>query len=440
MEDFKKNIDKIVSKVLSEAINQKANTILEMAKETSEELHGNQKKIDVAEPKGKITAADFKKLRDKKDDKGDGKKRTPAGFEHGEIVSGDMGEELHGNQKKLDKNKNNKIDSEDFKLLRKSKKQETDECWDDNSDGQGWDKANKLSSQEPLYRGTKFVKEESFGDDDIEDVKPYGDFSTDSPKKIGKVKNVGDKYQRKVSKEFKNESVKNVLTLTEDEMIDLIERIVKEQTAVKATNKSLKDSEKENDDNIKAVTKKMQTYLKDASKGKYEMNPKHFPKGNGELAKMTKKAYIPSQAVEEYEDAFSYPGQTNLRFDEIGPNDEAIQKYLEGDSSTGNSQEYGNAVASDTGKKFMKNYKDNLYGAEQADASYKRQPQPVDLAGDDTSDGSLSSKRGKAKKTSAQKAEKILNQLESVDNKNAKVINEEVEKMKRLLSYNKKTQ
>ena len=32
-----------------------------------------------------------------------------------------VGEELHGNQKKLDKNKNNKIDSEDFKILRREK-------------------------------------------------------------------------------------------------------------------------------------------------------------------------------------------------------------------------------------------------------------------------------------------------------------------------------
>lgn len=436
MKELRKNIDEIVSKVLSETINEKANMILETAKEKSGKLHGDQHKIDVAEPKGQITAADFKKLRDNKED---GKKRTPAGFEYGELVSGDMGEELHGNQKKLDKNKNNKIDSEDFKMLRKSKKKETAESWDENSDGKGWSEAQKLSNQEPLYRGTEFVKEESFGDDDIEDVKPYGDFSTDSPKKIGKVKNVGDKYQRKVSKEFKNESIKNTLTLTEDEMIDLIERIVKEQTEVKETNKSLKDSEKENDDNIKAVTEKMQTYLKNASKGKYDMNPKYFPKGNGELAKMDKKAYVPSEAVEEYEDAFSYPGQTNLRFDEIAPNDDAIKKYLEGDSSTGNSQDYANAVPSNTGKKFMKNYKENLYGAEQADASYKRQPQPVDLAGDDTSDGKLASKRG-GKKTSAQKAEKILNQLESVDDKKNKILTEDLEKMKHLLSYNKKTQ
>jgi hypothetical protein len=87
----------------------------------------------------------------------------------------------------------------------------------------------------------------------------------------------------------------------------------------------------------------------------------------------------------------------------------------------------------------MKNYKENLYGAEQADASYKRQPQPVDLAGDDTSDGKLASKRG-GKKTSAQKAQDILTKLESVDDKKSSMIKEDMEKMKKLLNYNQKTQ
>ena len=59
----------------------------------------------------------------------------------------------------------------------------------------------------------------------------------------------------------------------------------------------------------------------------------------------------------------------------------------------------------------MKNYKENLYGAEQADASYKRQPQPVDQAGEHTEKGSLKSKRGK--KTS----QSILNKLEKNINK-----------------------
>jgi hypothetical protein len=384
MKNVRKHIENLVSDVLKETFENKANRIIETAKDMTEKLHGGQKKLDVAEPKGKITKADFDKLRSKKE-----------------------------------------------------------------------------------------TKEESYGDTEMDSVKPYGDFEITKPK-VGKVKNVGYEYEKKVAKEFNEgdetiegnefsaalskareegndsfevdgktypvkENKKSTISMSEEELIDLIETIVAEQSTVSLTNKSLKQSKTTNDDHIKAVTKKMKEYLKDGSKGSYEAEPKSFPKGNGELAKMAKKAYVPSKAVEEYEDAFSYPGQTNLRYDEIAPNDEIIEKYLEGDSSTGNSQEYANAVPSETGKKFMKNYKENLYGAEQADASYKRQPQPVDLAGDDTSDGSLGSKRGR-KKTSAQKAQDILTQLESVDQKKSELVKEDMLKMKNLFSYNKKTQ
>jgi hypothetical protein len=386
MNNVRKHIENLVASVLQETIEKRANQILETAKnETAEQLHGNQKKIDVAKPKGKITAADFEKLR-------------------------------------------------------KGKKVET--------------------------------KEESYGDTEMDSVEPYGDFSTKKPK-VGKVKNSGYDYEHKIAKEFNEadetvegnefsaalakareagkdsfeidgktypvkESKKTIISLTEEEILDLIEKIVKEQTEVTSTNKSLKTSETTNQDNIKAVTKKMKQYLKPGSKTEYEANPKIFPKGNGELAKMDKKAYVPSEAVEEYQDAFSYPGQTNLRYDEIQPNDSQIEKYLDGDSTTGNSQEYGNAVASNTGKKFVKNYKENLYGAEQADASYKRQPQPVDMAGDETSSGNLKSKRGK--KSSAQKAQDILTKLESTDDRSQKMIKEDMEKMKHLLGYKKNTQ
>ena len=73
MDNFKRNIDKLVSRILNEEIENKAKTIAEQMEfgewkeiDANEELKGNQKKIDVAEPKGKITSADFKKLRDAK--------------------------------------------------------------------------------------------------------------------------------------------------------------------------------------------------------------------------------------------------------------------------------------------------------------------------------------------------------------------------------------
>jgi glutamate synthase domain-containing protein 3 len=44
------------------------------------------------------------------------------------------------------------------------------------------------------------------------------------------------------------------------------------------------------------------------------------------------------------------------------------------------------------------------------------------------------------KKSSTAKAEKIMNQLESTEDKKSKIVAEEMNKMKNLISYNRKTQ
>lgn len=416
MRNVEKHIDDIVSKVLSEQVALKAEQIMSMA---SEELHGGQKKLD-KNKNGKLDSEDFKMLRKDKDKKE--KPRTPAGFEHGEIVSGDV-----------------------------------DEYFDDEVDSQ-WMADEKLAKNEPLYRGTKFVDEEeeldeySFGDTATDDDLSYDDMlpSNEYEKEIKtphKVKNVGDKYQRKVSKEFgegeefpdlsgdgkvtrkdvllgRGVKLKESLQLTEDELVELIEKIVKEQTEVKETNSSLKKTKTENDDYIKSVTKKMKEYLKDASKGEYDMNPEQFPKGNGELAKMAKKAYTPSGAVEEYIENFAYsPGMENLQYDEIKPNEEWMEKTIEGSSMTGNGKG-GNAIDTGLGKKINKKRKDNLYGAEK-NRSYNRVPQPVDNAGEEKG---------------ADKLNNMFKKLGESEDKKSKLINEEMEKMKHLLGYKKKTQ
>ena len=69
MKNFQEGIDNLVTKILNEEIDAKVKQIMENKGEWEEELHGGQSKIDVAEPKGKITAADFKKLRDAKSHK-----------------------------------------------------------------------------------------------------------------------------------------------------------------------------------------------------------------------------------------------------------------------------------------------------------------------------------------------------------------------------------
>ena len=294
--------------------------------------------------------------------------------------------------------------------------------------------------------GSDFDSEESEweeieeGDDAYEselDEKLYGNQSKIDKNKNGRIDREDFKMLRKESKVY----------FTESEMIDIIENIVNEEkkkgkapSAQNILKSSLGLSKKENDDYIKSVTKKMKDYLKDASKGDFEMDPTNFPEGNYDLDKRkeTLKKYTPSEAVDEYIDAFSYPGMTNLVYDEIKPNDKNIEKYLKGDKTTGNAEvdedgkALGNVVPSKVGEKFLKNYKENLYGQEQMTASYKRQSQPVDMAGDDTESGTLKSKKGK--KT----AQGVLDALdESVENQ--KVILE-MQKMKNIIGYNRKTQ
>ena len=407
MKNVEKHINEIVSKVLSEQVALKAEEIMSMA---NEELHGGQKKLD-KNKNGKLDSDDFKMLRkDKKE-----KPRTPAGFEHGEIVSGDVDED--------------EVDSQ-------------------------WMADEELAKNEPLYRGVDEaeMEEYSFGDTATDDDLGYNDMlpSAKYEKEIKtphKVKNVGDKYQRKVSKEFsegedfpdlsgdgkvtkkdvllgRGVKLKESLQLTEDELVELIEKIVKEQTEVKETNSSLKKTKTENDDYIKSVTKKMKEYLKDASKGEYDMNPEQFPKGNGELAKMAKKAYTPSGAVEDYIENFAYsPGMENLQYDEIKPNEDWMEKTIEGSSMTGNGKG-GNAIDTGLGKKINAKRKKNLYAVEK-NRSYNRVAQPIDNAGETKGADTL---------------DKMFKKLGESDEKKTKLINEEMEKMKHLLGYKKKTQ
>ena len=326
-------------------------------------------------------------------------------------------EKLHGKQHRLDKNKNGRLDKEDFKMLRKQQDEE-----------------------EQLYE-VEFNKEVEEGETDESREFAYAAMMA---KKKGK-----DTFEL----DGKSFDVKESILYTESDLLDLIESLVlEEKRKFKVTEpkgyreyeRAHKADKKENDDYLKSVAKKMTDYLKKSSDSgsKYEMKEtKKFPTENGGLKKGIRKKYTPSDAVDDYIDAFSYPGQTNLVFDEIKPTEKNIEKYLKGHRTTGNAQvdddgnALGNVVPSETGEKFFKNFKDNLYGQEQMDASYKRQPQPVDQAGEETERGSLKTKRGK--KTS----QSVLNKVEeSIGEKSEKKLNEEFGRMYELMGYNRKTQ
>ena len=237
-----------------------------------------------------------------------------------------------------------------------------------------------------------------------------------------------------------NESKSNSLILTEDELISMIEKIVNEQekeNKVKGnikvekakgtveTDKVLKADKGENDDYLKLVTKKMKDYLKDGSKGEYNANPEFFPKGNGQLAKMAKKAYEPTEDVEEYIEDFAYGGgMENLDYDEIKPNEEWMEKTIEGSSKTGNSQDYANAEKTEFGKKLNAKRKRNAFSQEKKQ-SYQKSNQP-------TTKGEVS----KVEK----KSDKMFAKLESTDDNKEKLVNEQIDKMKKFIDYDRKTQ
>ena len=573
MKNFQNDIDKLVSKILSEEIDSKVRKIMETKSEFDEELSGSQSKIDVAQPKGKITAADFKKLRDgKKSNKSEveenifkkmfGKKEDPevvpaqekdrkenprslwdAGYDYDDIRGWHM---PAPGQHRFDRDKSDKKEVDEFYFY----------------DGEEED-AEELSQNEPTYvgrglRDNKIMSKlknaiRSFNEEDMDDDSDWEEIDLDdetdesqleedeategnaftgalaNAKKSGKdsfevdgkeynVNESEDKWIQKTnmkkgglhkalgipegnkipksklnsikkdlmskakgdkklsaadSKLLKqvnmaltlgglNES-RNILTLSENELIDMIEQIVKEEIVkdpseknnfsvnkpqgLKKTEKAQGESKKENDNYSKEVVKKMKDYMKDMYMGGkgYEENPDDFPQSNYDMEKEhNEMKYHPSDAVEEYIEAFSYPGMTNLVYDEIKPDDEMISRQIKGDIKNGNAvtgkdgKALGNVSkrSEKVGDRFKKNFDENLYGAEQMNVSYKRQPQPVDIAGSKKQNGSLKS----IKSSSTGKAEKIMNQLESTEAKATKIINEDLQKMKNLISYNRKTQ
>ena len=482
------NIDKLVSKILNEEIENKAKQISEQLEEgewteieVDEQLKGGQKKIDVAEPKGKITAADFKKLRDNKTNK---KEVDEFYFDFDGDDSED--EEMEMGRDKFHVTRKPKMMGsfdDDHGFYDEDERQYTGD-FDFDYDEEEFDDFDSFDSKyggkqrlfAPGKEGKKFfdMYKERFGKPfRVRTPRDMGEAETEEgnafsgaladAKKSGK-----DSFEVDGKTYNVKENRKSSLKLTEDELIDLIEQIVLEQSVkdpaeksnisnkspegLKKTDKVLGLNKKENDDYAKEVVEKMKDYMKDMFSGSngYDENPDDFPQSNYDMEKDHKeKKYHPSDAVEEYIEAFAYPGMTNLVYDEIKPDDEMIEKQIKGDSKNGNAvtgsdgKALGNVSkrSEKTGERFKKNFDENLYGAEQQKASYKRQPQEtIEVAGEGKTKGSLKSKQGADKASSINKASKILNTLESKEEKKSKVISEEMEKMKNLIGYNRKTQ
>jgi len=415
MKNIKNQIDSIIDKVLKEEIDKKSHQMSDKVEnewveiETKESLRGGQHKLDVAKPKGKITSADFKKLRSMK-------KTDEAETDEGNAFTGALSNAKEKGEDSFE------VDGKKYKVTEEKK-------WIQKTD------MNKGA----LHKKLGIPQDEKIPVGKLKKLKSELQKKGEGNRKMS----ASDlKLLKQVNLALTLKDVKESVTLREDELIDLIETIVLEQKVkdvseknniskkspegLKKTEKALDASQKENDDYIKQVTKKMKDYLKDASKGEYNENPSYFPKGNGELGEMPKKAYKASNAVEEYIENFAYAaGLDELVYDEIEPNEEWVKDNIVGSSRTGNNPKWANAVETDLGERIYKKSQVKPYSTEKRKGSYKRQAQPIDQAGEHKGKDSI---------------DDMFAKLESKQNKKEILVNEEMSKMKDLITYNRKTQ
>jgi hypothetical protein len=219
--------------------------------------------------------------------------------------------------------------------------------------------------------------------------------------------------------------------LSEEKLLDIIEQtVIAEEMKFKKGEtpkgyseyeKSVKKSKKENDDYLKSVGKKMKDYLEDGSKGEYNENPKHFPKNNGQLEKMSKKAYVMSNDGKDFIDDYLQPGMENIVPDQIEYDENWVADNIKGSSKTGNNPEWANGEETELGDRLTKKMKDKKYNNAKMTA-YRKSKQPItDGTGENSGKG-------------------IDLKLESIAERKQEILSEEFSKIQNLINYDRKTQ
>jgi hypothetical protein len=359
----------------------------------------------------------------------------------------EMDEKLVGKQSKLDKNKNGKIDSQDFKMLRKDKNEDDSEDESSNKDD---DKKPKKKEDKPkefrpgVDLGKSFEKFKKMNDmkeeGDVEEnafvlaadaAKDAGEKEFEFPKGSGKMHKVTIKQDIPEEDEDENrsscnecggqlneegscnecgygsmkESKKKVVRLTETQLIDAIKKIVKESVpGLREYKKAHDASGKSNKSSVSDVSKKMKDYLT------FEGNDN--PEFPNQIKKGDKMAINNTKEQDEVVDKERGRALQDLKYDnEPSENFKKRMKMaIEGDKLMGNeSKEMGNVVpkkgTSERLLKGVKNKKEELDNR----VLYNKERVPVKT---------VNESKGK---------------LESI-------LDEEVDRIMKIQSYNKKTQ
>jgi hypothetical protein len=194
-----------------------------------------------------------------------------------------------------------------------------------------------------------------------------------------------------------NES-KKVMKIKESDLLGIINQIIEEDVpGADMLKKTRQGTAKETTDHLKDVNKKITDYLSFENNDNPEF-PKPIGKGDKKVIHNT------DEENEEMEDNRGY-GLQHLKYD-IEPSKEfkeRLEKAIKGDSTMGNSTEYGNAIKSDLGDNVLKQAK-RKKEKEDGRPLYPKDPQPVKLVRD------------------------------------KKTVSEEIERMKEMYTYYKKTQ
>lgn len=286
---------------------------------------------------------------------------------------------------------------------------EVDECWKQMEE-------EEMEEEEDCQEcGGDYMKEELKGDQHKIDANHNGKIDAEDFKMLKNKKEVKEGTCEKCGKEIcecgsmMNESKKKkTLRLTETELTNLIAKMVNESVpGLTVTKKSHTESGKENSANLNDVDKKMKDYLSIPGNNNNEF-PQQNKKGDSVKVNTTNEeddtiADLRGGGLEDLD----YAIEPSQRFKD------RLKKALEGDVTMGNSQEAANVVKSDLGKKIgekieRKKKKEKETFEVSWGHSWKT-PEPVTVVKESTSDSQT-------------------------------LLNEEIEKMKKIASYNKKTQ
>lgn len=330
---------------------------------------------------------------------------------------GETQEELVGKQEKLDVNKNGKIDADDFKKLKNDDINETHDEVDSSythfavnkENGKiftGWDYADLDKDS---------IKHYVIGDLKDLDLTPK-DFKISSAKALQKngidpfdfsnwAKDEGKtEYSNNLNASHVDESKEKTIRtikMNESDLIKTIEKIIKETADYdQAYVRSHKGAGKQNTQALKDVENKIKDYLNFDGNDNPEF-PKQINKGD-------KMAINNTDEENEFVDDNRGKGLQDLVYDHEPSKNfkERSKKALEGDSTMGNAQDEKkvvNVVKTDTGKNIAKGAERELKKDKKA-PMYQKDPAPIKNINEST--------------------EKDL----------------EIEKFKKLSSYNQKTQ